>query len=159
MQDFKNPKEIIKAPQNILYTVPINITRSRISFFNEMIKSHLRYEKHKKKTTESGQKLYKWTPIDIWSLMCSFRKHCLRVRCTTFVTIYNRPVSFSLVPIFFHYFFSILTCFHNWFIMIINGLIIMTLGENKNISNESGEKKIMVIKIKCSLSCWETFWN
>lgn len=25
--------------------------------------------------------------------------------------------------------------------MIINGLIIMTLGENKNISNESGEKK------------------
>lgn len=49
MQDFKNPKEIIKAPQNILYTVPINITRSRISFFNEMIKSHLRYEKHKKK--------------------------------------------------------------------------------------------------------------
>lgn len=24
--------------------------------------------------------------------------------------------------------------------MIINGLIIMTLGENKNISNESGEK-------------------
>lgn len=29
MQDFKNPKEIIKAPQNILYTVPINIPRSR----------------------------------------------------------------------------------------------------------------------------------
>lgn len=25
--------------------------------------------------------------------------------------------------------------------MIINGLIIMTFGENKNISNESGEKK------------------
>lgn len=43
--------------------------------------------------------------------------------------------------------------------MIINGLIIMTLGENKNISNESGEKKTIVIKIECSLSCWETFWN
>lgn len=36
MQDFKNPKEIIKAPQNILNTVPINIPRSRISFFNEI---------------------------------------------------------------------------------------------------------------------------
>lgn len=43
--------------------------------------------------------------------------------------------------------------------MIINGLIIMNLGENKNISNESGEKKTIVIKIECSLSCWETFWN